>query len=654
MPINTQSNAFDSTLRSIVFKSSQYSNVSFDILNQSPRDNTECKFTRLEMEETIFTIYPVGALVVRDTGDIVNFIQKNQIDSILLEFNDNTVPKLLSITSTANVTNAASDTEESFVSINFTNSFYKLSQKTSAADLLISEDTLEDRVYSIEELFKATSDNIKNRLSSTQTSHQGALTPADNFFSLKQLNVGNNKLNLSVTDNAFQYLNYLSSLAVDKTSYEPRFMFWTEFGDYINFKHFPSDLSTDTVGRAKYNSKNYRYSVYNGDSPTQQSTNGKTYKKIYVLNTDPTNQWVSKNYFYVRKTPKFLDNIPATIAGGEASTDYTTKALTFHFQDDGEKYNIELIASNGIIGGITSGADEVFYDKDWGWISDTNTVNDKAPATYGSGEFGLAKVYSANEYMGHSGYFSRADNTEMWKNIFDMTPVHPDYPRNIGSDSEDKPDTSTFYYNQIQTNLSELYKGSSYSPDNLEMRRKIERENFVLYVLCCLGDDETFFANLIRYEPDKLVKDYQTENPTQPMGPDLKWRYKWEGLKFINAAGSTYWSLMELWETDELNLSGATQDGTGAINLNERTAGLGDPKYLPPGWVAEIGGFKYRPIGCNTNAVVPEGATIAHIVKMYKTSAEKMSMNGNISIPPELRGKSLYYFSAENVVDGSC
>jgi len=227
MPINTQSNAFDSTLRSIVFKSSQYPNASFDILNQSPRDNTECKFTRLEMEETIFTIYPVGALVVRDTGDIVNFIQKNQIDSILLEFNDNTVPKLLSITSTANVTNAASDTEDSFVSINFTNSFYKLSQKTSAADLLISEDTLEDRVYTIEELFKATSDNIKNRLSSTQTSHQGALTPADNFFSLKQLNVGNNKLNLSVTDNAFQYLNYLSSLAVDKTSYEPRFMFWT-------------------------------------------------------------------------------------------------------------------------------------------------------------------------------------------------------------------------------------------------------------------------------------------------------------------------------------------------------------------------------------------------------------------------------------------
>ena len=651
MPINTQSNAFDSTIGSLIFKNSKDSSYSFDILNQDSTKNAECKFTRLEMEESIFEIYPVGALVVRDTGDIVNFIQNNQFDSILVLFNDGAAPRLLSITSTANVTNAASDNEDSFVSINFTNSFYKLSQKTSAADVLITEDTIEDKVYTIEELFASANTKIKQLLNDEKL-HIGTLTPADNFFSLKQLNVGNNKLNLSVTDNAFQYLNYLSSLAVDKTSREPRFMFWTDFNDCINFKHFPSNLSDDAVGVAKYNAYKYRYSVYNGDSPTQQSTNGKTYKKIYVLNTDPTNQWVSKNYVYVRKTPKFLDSIPPTITD---PVKYTTKALTFHFQDDGEKYNIETIASNGLYGGITSGADEVFYDKDWGWVSDTNTTNDKAPATHGSGEFGLAKTYSTNDYMGHSGYFSRADNTEMWKNMFDMTSIHPDYPRPPSIDPDTTPDTSTFYYNQIQTNLTELYKGSSYSPDNLETRRKIERENFVLYVLCCLGDDETFFANLIRYEPDKLVADYAATTPTpQSMGPDLKWRYKWEGLKFINAAGSTYWSLMELWETDETNMAGISQD-TWAINLNERTAGLGNPdKYLPPGWVAETGNFKYRPIGCNTSTVNSTGATIAHLVKMYRTSAEKMAMDGNITVPPELRGKALYYFSAENVVDGSC
>ena len=57
-----------------------------------------------------------------DTGDIINFIQKRLFDSILVSFNDGAEPRLLSITSTANVTNAASDTEDSFVSINFTNS----------------------------------------------------------------------------------------------------------------------------------------------------------------------------------------------------------------------------------------------------------------------------------------------------------------------------------------------------------------------------------------------------------------------------------------------------------------------------------------------------------------------------------------------------
>ena len=651
MAINTNSNAFDSTIRSLFFTKSKDLTDSFDILNQNPRENSECRFTRLEMEETVFTIYPVGALVVRDTGDIINFIQNNQFDSILVSFNDGAEPRLLSITSTANVTNAASDTEESFVSISFTNSFYKLSQKKSAADLLISEDTLEDRVYTIEELLTSANTKIKSIFNSDKSSYIGTVTPADNFFSLKQLNVGNNKLNLSVTDNAFQYLNYLSSLAVDKQSYAPRFMFWTEFGDYINFKHFPSNLSTDSDGVKKYNDNNYRYSVYNGDSPTQRSTNGETYKKIYVLNTDPTNQFVSKNYVYVRKTPKFLDIIPLDIT---ETVKYTTKALTFHFQDDGEKYNIETIASNGLYGGMTSGADEVFYEKDYGWISDINTTNDNAPATHGSGEFGLAKIYSANNYMGNSGYFSRADTTEMWKNMFDMTAVHPDYPRSPSTNPNNSPDTSTFYYNQIQQNLTELYKGSSYSPDNLETRRKIERENFVLYVLCCLGNDESFFANIIRYEPDELVKEYaDTTQTPQSMGPDLKWRYQWEGLKFTNAAGSTYWSLIELWETDETNMAGATQD-TWAINLNERTAGLGSPRYLPPGWVNESGGFKYRPIGCNTANVNPTGATVAHIVKMYRTSAEKMAMDGNITIPPELRGKVLYYFSAENVLDGTC
>ena len=648
MALNYKSNPFDSSLTALVFTSSYNSRFAFDILNR----NSECQFQRLELEESAFEIFPVGAVVVRDTKDIATFIKANNIDSILMYMTDGTRVRL-SITSTTYVNNAASETEENFVSINITNSFYKLSQQTSASDLLTTTGKLEDRVDSLQNILTYFDKNVSNRLgsSSENETFQRDISYPSNYFCLKMLSPGNNNLTYTATDNAFQYLNYISSLAVGSLATtngrEPRFLFWTEFGDYVNFKYFYEDKSKDTNTLDKYNTNNYRYSVYNSDVPAQQSTNGNVYKKIYNLRTDPTNQWVSKNYFYVRKTPKFLDNIPSEYTQTIGNQNYTTKALTYHFQDDGEKYNIEVIASSGQVNGVTSGADEMLYEKDWGWVSDHNTTNENAPPTYGSGEFGFAKSYSVVNYMGDTGYFSHSDNIDMWKNMFDITEIHPNYPNPpVASDP------NNFIYNIIHTNLTKLYKGNTYVPENLEIRRQIERENFVLYSLCCMGDgEESFFANLIRYEPDPYA--------SIPLigGDGLKWRYKWEGLKFTNGAGSTYWTAMELWESDPTNMAtGTGPNDTWAINLNERTAGLGDPDYYPPGWVSTgLGsGFKYRPIGCNTATPTATGNTIAHIVKMYKTTAERLAVEGGVAVPPELKGKMLYYFSAENVVDGSC
>ena len=663
MTRNNKSNPFDSSLLALIFKSSYNSNYAFNFFNK----NTECQFQRLELEESVFEIFPVGAIVIRDTKDITNFIHNNNIDYVIMvTYNTKTRKNeelKLSIISTTFVNNAASETEENFVSINITNNFYKLSQKTSASDLLTFTGTLEDKIDSLERIFLAFDGNVAKKLSfinsNTNTTFQGDISKPSNYFCLKMLSPGNNNLTYTATDNAFQYLNYISSMAVGSNymspngTREPRFLFWTEFGDLANFKYFYEDKTYDANANNKYELCNYRYSVYDSDIPQQKNRkNNKTYKKIYNLTTDPTNQWISKNYFYVRKTPKFLDSIPAGITTPQEIKNYTTKALTYHFQDDGEKYNIEVISSNGSINGVTSGADEMIYEKDWGWVSDHNTVNEHAPATHGSGEFGFAKSYSAINYMGNSGYFSHSDNIDMWKNMFDMTEIHPDYPNPITSSLPFNP-----IYNRIQTNLTNLYKGNTFSPTNLELRRKIERENFVLYSLCCMGDggEESFFANLIRYEPDPYTLPPTPSNLI--IGAEKKWRYKWEGLKFNNTAGSSYWIAMEFWANDELNkASGATANDTWAINLNERKAGYNSPEYYPPGWVATdpASGFKYRPIGCNTSAPVSNGATITHIVKMYKTTAERLAMNGGIDVPPELKGKALYYFSAENVVDGSC
>ena len=650
MPPNLQSNPFDSPLSAIVLTSSTNSQYAFNILNR----NSQCQFQRLELEESAFEIFPVGAIVVRDTQDITTFIQNNNIDYALMYMIDGTMIRL-SITSTTYVNNAAAETEENFVSINVTNSFYKLSQKTSASDLLTSNGKLEDRVDSLQNILTYFDQNAGNKLgfSTQNNSFQGQINNPTNYFCLKMLSPGNNNLTYAATDNAFQYLNYISSLAVGSPSQttgtrEPRYLFWTTFGDLVNFKYFYENKGDDLTTKELYNTNNYRYSVYDSDVPAQTSTNGNVYKKIYNLRTDPTNQWVSKNYFYVRKTPKFLDSVPSYLTTDQQKQNYTTKALTYHFQDDGEKYNIEVIASSGAINGVTSGADEMIYEKDWGWVSDHNTTNDNAPPTYGSGEFGFAQSYSQINYMGNSGYFSHSDNIDMWKNLFDTTEIHPNYPNPVTASTA----VNNFLYNVIQTNLTNLYKGNTYVPENLEIRRQIERENFVLYSLCCMGDgEESFFANLIRYEPDPYT--------SIPLigGDGLKWRYKWEGLKFTNGAGSTYWTVMELWESDPTNMAtGTGPNDSWAINLNERTAGLGDPDYYPPGWVSTgLGaGFKYRPIGCNTATPTPTGNTIAHIVKMYKTTAERLAVEGGTTVPPELKGKILYYFSAENVVDGSC
>lgn len=660
---NTKSNAFDSKIKSIILKSST-SSYQLDIILR----NKECQFIRLEMEESVFNIYPSGCVLVRDTKDIVSIIQTNKIDTIDIILVSGAT-RSCSLTSTSYINNAASDNEENMVALNISNHIYRLSQQHSASYFLTETDQLQDQVYTINELASALDKKLSEHLGGQIGQYIGRITPADNYFCLKMLSAGNNKLNYSVTDNAFQCLNYLSTLAVgkpesntntsnNKVEREPRYLFWTVFDDKFYFKYFPTEIAKESQEVIdNYERNNFRYAVYTGDTPSQRGTNDKTYKKIYVFTSDPTNQYVSKNYFYIRKTPKFLDSLPASIRSitdeeslAEETRLYTTKALSYHFQDDGEKYNIEAIASSGIINGVTSGSDEFFCETDWGWAYDFNTSSKYTKSAHNSGEYGMARSYSDINYMGSTGYFSKTDNVETWKNIFDATEIHPDYPRN-GNNGNTPVLTKNFYYNIIQKNLNDLYKEQSFIPNNLELLRKIERENFVLFSLCCIQQsEESFFASLIRYEPDPFTSIPEIN------GAGLKWRYKWEGLKFTNGAGSTYWTAVELWESDPTNMAeGATANDTWAINLNERTAGLGSPQYYPPGWVSTgLGSFMYRPIGCNTSSPNPTGATIAHIVKMYKVTAERLSSEGGIPVPNELRGKNLYYFSAENVVDGVC
>jgi hypothetical protein len=96
---------------------------------------------------------------------------------------------------------------------------------------------------------------------------------------------------------------------------------------------------------------------------------------------------------------------------------------------------------------------------------------------------------------------------------------------------------------------------------------------------------------------------------------------------------------IENWYFDPTIRSGFTQDDTWAINLNERGGNIG---YLAPGYVAEClpGGFEFRPIGAK---IYPStglsGDFTFHIVKMCRHQEA---------------GFNVYYFTAENAIDGCC
>lgn len=658
---DTRSNAFHSSLVQIILEDNDGGElginptISFDIMIK----NEECEFNRLEMEENIFEIYPTGALIVKDRKDILSFIQTNKINNIKLVFQDSSEDNSfinLSITSTSYVTNAAADTEKNFISINVSNYFYKYSQKSSLVQEINSK---KPQVHKTSDFVKKVSTQILDTKFANSKPTIRICDDTDNYILYRPLNPNGHHLE-SPSDNVFQYLMYLSTLATGgnvsgKVTKNPRFMFWTEFGNVINFKYFSDTPLQETKEVLdKLDANNFKFAVYTGDVPEQTFTvddSATIFKKIYNFVTDPADQYVSKNYYYIRSIPKFLDDNPNP--GNSASIEY----LALYSLDDGIKNNIEVISSNGVINGITAGSDELRYESEWGYHSKYMSPNHDNGSLV-STEYGVSPKYSNFNYMGSTGFMNYVDSGHMWKNMFDFTPVSPNYPlKPVG-------DPVNFNLQKVIDIRYNILSGNNFSNPNLDLIRKIEKQNFILYTLCCMGQEseESFFAELIAYAPDQNAK--LAEN-----GKGLKFRYKWKGLKYTtentsNNQGGTYYTDVENWEydpnlqsTDGVLINGKVYgDSTWAINLNERTAGLGTPDYYPPGWVSSNlpSGFKYRPVGAYDTTFSPDGGIISHIVKMYRTSADKLLSDSGIKVPPDLIGAKMYYFDVGNITDGTC
>jgi hypothetical protein len=628
--------------------------------------NKFCKFERIEFIESIFELFPSGALIVRDTSDISTLA--STVDSIeIVYLNGNS--ETFSITSVSYVNNAASETEDTFVSINFSNHLYKFCQDVSLRSLM---NTTKPLVETLDALIETIMTKVRQNFSSfypdakLPTYYRNKATL--NYILYKPLNPLEEKIEIA-SENFIQYLYYLSSMACEKNTANPNFLMWTGFNNEIYFKYFERNPNNDTQAIAKLNQNNLRYAIFNFDS--QQVSiprGGPKYNKIHILKTEPAEQYVSKKYYYIRKTPKILNK--------STQTQNNSELLTFQFQDEGEKFDIELIGY-GTLGYALPGADELRHPGHWGYYDSMVPENRLSLPSTLNQNLGISGKYKDNDFMGLNSTFPFIDNTEMWKNMFDLTPLHP----NITSSGEQSGQNT-----QLQKVMNIRYETFAENlgiSNSLERLRAIEKQNFIAYVLCCVqnvqeeeDEEETFFAELTGYIPDFTLGQLGVNDEY------LQYLYSWKRLYYINSQfngnptngfnpinpfrsmdDSTVWS-----NTDsEGNSEGSVEDiyNTYAINLNERSnfyfsTGPITGRYNP-GWYAEklyeTPKVTYRPIGHRIHELQESDGNVFHVVRMTKTPYQKLLKQAGISsgdVYDYYAGKYFYTFSAENVTDGPC
>ena len=623
------------------------------------KQNTECRFEKIEIVENITEVLPRGTVIVTDLKDIVSYVSNNKIDKVIIEFFDGKKWDC-DVTSVSYINNAGSDSDDTIVAINFTNHYYKYFSTNSLNSLLGFK---KPKVFHINELV------AQLRYTFGVLPESGWNDSASNYFLYKPLSPYNSGEE-TVSDNVIEFFNYISTGAIDEFG-EPNFIFWTGIAGDVNFKSFKRNIVAD-ASHTSMDADIRNIGIFKGDAVIQKLSDKKQYRKAYFFASNPAYQWISKNYYYIRKTPKYLDSLPEiTIPDGlseeeqataKVDADITTqntalKNLTFQFQDDGQKYNIDVVTISGRGTDAPNGGDQLIPENSWGYYDGQDPSNGKSITNTIYNQYGIDNNYKSLSLMGLDGFMPFLDSPDMWKNMFDVTPIHPNYPDNddVAGDATNLQKVMDIRYDVFSGGAS----GASAAAGRLEKIREIEAQNFVMYSLCCMGKKEDcFFAVLQRYEPDNTYYGVTcAPDPTLP-GSAKFYRYKWNKILFepghegvtcgtcgssgasSGASGcTTYSHQLEKWCLDPSTKSSPTQDDTWAINLNER--GLSGA-YLPPGWVSPTSAsFKFRPVGANTSSAIGvSGGDIKHIARVCIEQIDEKTR--------------VTSFWIENVLDGLC
>ena len=632
--------------------------------------NQYCQFEKIEMVESVVNLYPQGSLIVRDTSDIMTYIQENSIETITFEFEDER-PQTYFITNYSFINNGASSTEENFVSIQFSNYLFKLGQNTTVTELLQYE---YPQVFNINRFYKSELMPKINELilaPYTKCALYDDGYESSNYMVYRPINPLESKNDI-VSENFVQYMYYISSMMCDSEKELPRFLFWTGFNNEINLKYIPTNYTQDPNYEAYNEDRNY--GVYESDVPSSKLSDGDVYKKIYQLITQPAKQYYNRNYYYTRIVPKLLD------AEGQNSEDQELTLFNHQYLDQGSRFKTQIVTPEGEVDLLpeSSGWSSFETNRFYGYYDKNDIDNNFRDTSLLSMSYGNSDSYSSKVFAGVAEPYPFIDSPEMWKNMFDLTPVHP----NIGSSDNET-------VSGQNTNLQKVYRIRNIRKSDvskLDQMKEIERQNFILYVLCCVKDiedeqEETFFARITGWTEDTTLPTVRGYN-----GEPLKYRYSWKKLQILIGLSDTttdfpYYTNPEAERWFATDSSDPEDIKTWAINLNERVNTTGSQSssgYYAPGWYAQnltqslFDYVTYRPIGnragdLQTSAdpsTLPFGGY--HIVKMTKIPFSKIikdSVNYSSVITDATilnnflsaaAGKYLYYFEMANITDGRC
>jgi len=632
--------------------------------------NEFCQFEKIEMVESVVNLYPQGSLIVRDTSDIMTYIQDNSIETITIEFEEGR-PETYFITNYSFMNNAASSTEENFVSIQFSNYLFKLAQNTTVTELLQYE---YPQVLNIDKFYK--NEILPNVNQLILAPYNKAVLynenyQSSNFMVYRPINPLESKNDI-VSENFIQYMYYISSLMCDSEKELPRFLFWTGFDNEINLKYIPTNYTEDP--NYEVHDETRSYGVYESDVPSSKMSDGKVYKKIYQLITLPAKQYYNRNYYYTRVVPKLLDE------EGQNPEDQELTLFNHQYLDQGTRFKTQIVTPAGEVDLLpeSSGWSSFEPDRFYGYYDKNDIDNNFRDTSLLSLSYGNSDTYETRVFTGVAEPYPFIDSPEMWKNIFDLTPVHP----NVGSEGNQSADGQN-------SNLQKVYRIRNirkFDTDKLDQMKEIERQNFILYVLCCVKDiedeqEETFFAAITGWKEDTTFPVGRGYN-----GEPLKYRYSWKKLEF-NISPNDITNNFPFYTTPEMErwerTSGSVEEDitTWAINLNERVNAQGSQYgsgYYAPGWYANnltetvFDYVTYRPIG-NLTGDLQTTATIVNlpyggyqIVKMTKIPFSKIIKNAknysevitNATILNNFlsaaAGKYLYHFELANITDGKC